>query len=290
MRPFSAASSRISASRPAWPTAAARPDEGGPAHGHEVLGRDRLAVGVEVGRRELDPVELVEALGQLGEHVVLVAAQVDRRHGPPEGLGPRQPVAVVDGGGHSRLQVVDQGAELVDPVLHRRAGEEQHPVGALHPSPHGLRPLRVGVLHEVGLVDDHHGQLDAVRRLQRPQRLVGGDAEAALVGPPRQRPVAVGPVDAVGVQLAVLGHLLHPVDQHAGRAHGQEVGVAPGPQVGERGDGLDRLAQAHLVAEDRPPLAQGELGAEGLVAAERRLQQLVSSSWRRTRSASSAGT
>ena len=36
-----------------------------------------------------------------------------------------------------------------------------------------------------------------------------------------------------------------------------------------RGDRLDRLAEAHLVAEDHPALRQREPGAEGLVAAQR---------------------
>jgi hypothetical protein len=39
--------------------------------------------------------------------------------------------------------------------------------------------------------------------------------------------------------------------------------------VGEHGDGLDGLAEPHLVAEHDPALGQRETGAEGLVAAQR---------------------
>lgn len=49
----------------------------------------------------------------------------------------------------------------------------------------------------------------------------------------------------------------------SGQASGRRSGLGYG------GDRLDRLAKAHLVADDHPPLDQREAGTEGLVAAKR---------------------
>ena len=171
-------------------------------------------------------------------------------------------------GGDLRPQVVDQGLELVDPVLHRRAGEEQHPLGPGGDPVDRPRPLGVGVLHVVRLVDDQQ---------RGPRRRAGRACRASRTWSRRRRRGAANgpaararslPCSATHRQRRVLGDLAGPVDEHAGRADHEEVGGAARGEMGHRRDGLDRLAQPHLVAEDDPPLHQREPGAEGLVAAQ----------------------
>ncbi len=67
--------------------------------------------------------------------------------------------------------------------------------------------------------------------------------------------------------------LAHPVLQHARRAHDERVGRTAGDQVRDDGDGLHRLAQAHLVAQDDAALGEREAGPERLVPAQRDRQQ-----------------
>jgi len=77
----------------------------------------------------------------------------------------------------------------------------------------------------------------------------------------------------VGLQLTVPPDLVSPVDQDARRAHDEEVPLAFDVEVAHRGQGLHTLAQAHLVAEHRPALAERELRAERLVAAQGRAHE-----------------
>ena len=72
----------------------------------------------------------------------------------------------------------------------------------------------------------------------------------------------------MGPQLAVPRDLVSPVDQDAGRAYDEEVPPPFDMEVAHGRQGLDGLAQAHLVAEHRPFLAKRELRAEGLVPAQ----------------------
>ena len=90
--------------------------------------RDRVPVRRAVLGAELLPLVDLDQLRQLGEHVLLVAAQVHRRRRAPERLDADDAVLGPMVGGDLRPQVADQRLELVDPVLHRRAGQEQHPL------------------------------------------------------------------------------------------------------------------------------------------------------------------
>lgn len=57
-----------------------------------------------------------------------------------------------------RADVVDEDAELLDPVLERGAGHEQGAVGAFEECAGVLRALRVGVLDVMRFVDDDRGE------------------------------------------------------------------------------------------------------------------------------------
>ena len=119
------------------------------AHGHEIAGGYGRAVrgGVLVGERE--PFIDFDQIRQLGEHVFLVAPQIRRRHLAAE-LARREFVRVDD---ERRLQVGDEVAELLDPVLQRRAGEQHGAVTTVEDAAGVPRAKSVGVLDVVRLVD-----------------------------------------------------------------------------------------------------------------------------------------
>jgi len=73
--------------------------------------------------------------------------------------GADQAVHVADVREQSGLQVTDQDAELLDPVLHRGTGEEQDADGGPGPLPDGLGAFGVHVLGVVGLVDDQQAEV-----------------------------------------------------------------------------------------------------------------------------------
>jgi len=107
-------------------------------------------VGAPVVVGELDPfLDLVE-LGQLLEHVLLVAAKVGRR----DVLAERHRKQPVRGPCEGRVQVADQRPELLEAVLDRRPGHEDGVGGPLQLGDRVLGALRIGVLDLVRLVDD----------------------------------------------------------------------------------------------------------------------------------------
>jgi len=77
------------------------------------------------------------------------------------------------------LEVSDELAELLDPVLHRHPGEEQDPLGVPGCRGDDLRPLRTGILHVVRLVHDQHRDLRSANIGQCPQGAEGRDGDAA---------------------------------------------------------------------------------------------------------------
>ncbi len=74
--------------------------------------------------------------------------------------------------------MADEVFEFFQPVLHRRSGHQQDPVGTHEPLTHGLCSLGVGVLDVVRLVDDHNGWSGA-RPIDGADRSEGGQGNAA---------------------------------------------------------------------------------------------------------------
>ncbi|WP_334608761.1 hypothetical protein [Micromonospora sp. CPCC 205546] len=63
-------------------------------------------------------------------------------------------------------------------------------------------------------------------------------------------------------------NLIEPVHDDAGRADDEEVTPSGGSEVGADRDGLDRLAQPHLVTEDATALQECVPDSESLIAAQ----------------------
>ena len=101
--------------------------ERGLAHGHEVPLHDRGSVVLLVRGGERHPLVDLDELRELGEDVFLVAPQVRRCDLLAE-LARREL-----GGTHGEVgaQVADEVAELLDPVLQRRSGEQDGSLAAL---------------------------------------------------------------------------------------------------------------------------------------------------------------
>ena len=73
----------------------------------------------------------------------------------------------------------------------------------------------------------------------------------------------------MGFHIAEFFDFPAPVDHDGGRTDDEEAGLHLGHcQVGHGRDGLDGLAQAHLIAQEDPLLGQDIAGSEGLVGAE----------------------
>ncbi|KAI3476086.1 hypothetical protein L1887_62392 [Cichorium endivia] len=170
--------------------------------------------------------------------------------------------SVVKGGRARRRQrdvgeeEVEQRPELHEVVLERRAGDEQ--AGARVEGTHDLGEHRVDVLDAVRLVNDDVLPRELLERALFAQaHLVGGDEHVKVLG----QQVFVD--DLVALLLGALegdhveaGHpaleLAVPVVQRR-LGHDDEVEagrVAEVAEVAEEGDGLERLAEAHLVCED----------------------------------------
>ena len=75
-------------------------------------------------------------------------------------------------------------------------------------------------------------------------------------------------MDFNACKVAVLAHLAHPVFENTGRANDQELLGALVFECGHRGDGLDRLAQSHLVTQQYVALVQDVADAPCLVCTE----------------------
>jgi hypothetical protein len=211
-----------------------------PTHRHEASVRDGLTVSGEVVARELDPRFGFDPRREFVEHVALVAAEIDRGHGATERVSARKAIHGSNAVCHRRLQVTDKRAELLDAVLHGRAGQVQRSFRPAYPLLHDLGALGGRVLHVVRFVDDQHRDRD----VDRGQRLQGvirhGDTAAAL--PDRRCAVALGAVQAERREARVTADLVRPVDEHARRANDQEMRGAFTRQMANRGQRLDRLA------------------------------------------------
>jgi len=96
----------------------------------------------------------------------------------------RRLVGALDGGHEIRLQVGDEVPELLDPVLHRRTGEEQHALRSFGPNSDRLGATGPRSLDVVGLIDDKHGYGEIGRDSEGTQRVEGRHTDVAELDPP----------------------------------------------------------------------------------------------------------
>ena len=215
---------------------------------------------------------------ELGRHALLDLLLGAAQHERPEQLRRVRELLVVhlralgrvelegrvEGGGGGeevRVEEVEQRPQLVQVVLQRRAREQQR-VREVEAAD-GLRDLRGVVLDHVALVDDQVAPPRAVGELRlhggRLGHLERGDDDVDVGRALAERLhealalLQVARVQLDGAQLrAEALELGHPRGEHRERRDDQ---VRPADaldelEVGEEGDGLQRLAQAHLVRED----------------------------------------
>ena len=240
---------------------------------HRLLGRqaDRL---VQVGLRaaEGDAHRGLLLGGQLAGHLRLAAPQQEGRDPAAQLVEPLGVAVLLDrraerllearrAAQEARHQEVEQAPQLAQVVLQRRARQAQ-PVPRVQ-ARHHLRRLGAGVLDVLRLVQHHQ-----VPGLGQPlftvalQQRVGRDDQVVLceAGGLRMPAAAVPHPAAQGGGEA--GRLALPVAQQAHRRHHQAGPVEPaglllGQQVRQ---GLQRLAQAHVVGQDAgQPLRPQEL-------------------------------
>ena len=119
------------------------------------------------------------------------------------------------------------------------------------------------------LVSDEHAEGEVLRQFQSVELPEGRDPHAAARTPVRERGIPVLAVQPVCREPTVPRDLTQPIDQDRGRADDEEVPLPRGSEVGHRRDGLHRLAQTHLVAEQGMPLHESEFRPELLVATHR---------------------
>ena len=221
---------------------------------------------------------------QLQVHVRLGAAQHERPHaGAQPGQGVRVhrafdgPLVVLGeallGREQPRCGQGQQRPQLREAVLHGGAGDGQ--AGAGPQVLHGAVGLGPRVLHELRLVHDHAGPLDAAVGIRvETEQGVGGQHHVRVPRGVGHRVLGAG--QHGGPQRRREAHELgRPVGHHGGGGDHQErwqPGIAGhGAQHG--GDGLHGLAQPHVVREDpaevvlpqeaQPPEPLVLVGAQG---------------------------
>jgi hypothetical protein len=160
-----------------------------------------------------------------------------------------------------RVRHLHQAVEVVEPVLERRARE--HEGEAAPDALHHRGRARAPVLDALRLVDDEQvrgevedlplvGADELVARDEDRRRI--GVESAALLAPARHHG------DVLLRELRELPDLAQPlVLQRRGAHNERPPHLAPPPEPGHGGDGLGRLAEAHLVGEERPS-PRGEEG------------------------------
>ena len=183
--------------------------------------------------------------------------QLPRGVAEPEGVLVSEQGLVEEGG---------QSEELHEVVLERRGGEEQlrRPAQGTAQRLPGAVVAPPGVAHPVGLVEDGQVPGDAAELVGAQRREGGrGDDDPGLVeGVPAvgARPLAV---DHLGGEAEAGPQLVAPlVAQRRRDEHHGPVPPLRG-QLGEHQAGLDGLAEAHLVGQDRAAGGQRREGEGG---------------------------
>ena len=203
----------------------------------EILGDGR--VGLEPSQDE-GAGYAPEALGGLG-----VALELDgSAEGLPEGrLGPEV----------ARQHEVDYRAKVFELVLDRRAGKGE-PIPGLERA-EGPRSGGRGVLEHLGLVGDDEREAPSREVLGVPEGRVVARHDDISVRPEAPSGAVVGPSLEAGGKAP---DLAHPVDEQGGRRHDEEASlVAPFlAKAQHEGNGLDSLAQAHVVRDETAEAAR----------------------------------
>ena len=163
--------------------------------------------------------------------------------------------------------MIHEHSELLNPVLHWSAAHQQRVTGSWQPLSYGSCPLGARILDVVRLVDNQRGDID-IGPVKCSKRAEGRQCHAAMTRPILESAVSVRPMKTRNpFQSGVPCDFVLPVRQHTGGADHKEVRRSLRAKVTKHRQGLDGLAQAHLVTEDRACLDERELGAEGLVPA-----------------------
>ena len=230
-----------------------------------------IAVAVPLLVAQRDEKCAVGPAGQLGLHVGLAAAQ---HEGPDAGMQLVE-VAVTHGAAtlvefvevaveaeqrseHGRIEEGHQRVDLVDAVFDRRAGEDEGVAAAQ--ALDGLRGLGVPVLDPLRFVQDHDVGLQPLVDVQRVgQHLLvidDGEERRGGIAPEAFPPGAEHELVAEARETL---DLLLPFGLERGRRDDQHAGSLAEPvQQRAGGDGLDGLAQPHLVGQQRA-LGEGQV-------------------------------
>ena len=246
----------------------------------DLQGKAVLACLVELGllTLHLGKHHALALLGQVGEHVALEAAQDERGHEAAQLVG-RPFLAGLDralealgkvlaAAQDPRHQEVKDAPELGGAVLNGGAGEGQ--AHGCHQALGRLGHLGPGVLDVLGLVEDHarEPRLGVLGHVAL-HKVVGGHEHVAL-GRPGDRHAARGLGPRHGGNLELRCKPLEfgdpVVDERGRRHHERGARVARLLAGHDVRDGLEGLAQAHVVGQDsaEPQALQGLQPAEAL--------------------------
>ena len=238
-------------------------------HRHEVTRLHRTPIGRLISFAERNPLLDIDPGRQFGEDVLLVASQVRGCHRPAK-TSRRQVLSLC---GQVGTDIAHQLAELIDTVLQRGARHQQRQPRRLQQLGGALGPFGARVLDGMGLVRNQAVQRHvAVLRKVPTEAFVGGDGYPAPAEPLASSPFPVIAMQPVCCQICLAGDLPHPVRDHRRRAEHQEVRLAHTAKVRQHREGLNRLPQAHLVADDHLALDEDEARGKRLVATQRHPQ------------------
>ena len=212
---------------------------------------------------------LLAARGELRGHELLGAPEEEGTEGAPKDGGPCAGVGRARAGAgrflerfraaeHAGVEELEDGPEVVEPVLDGRAGEGEPARGAQEAG--GLGGLGAGVLDGLGLVEDDALELDRAKPLDvQAHGGVGGEDQVRI----REAGGAGVALDAGVLHDAERGReslgLAGPVE-HERLGRDDEPGLGRGifaargldgtcAMVEEMGQELDGLAQPHVVGE-----------------------------------------
>ena len=179
--------------------------------------------------------------------------------------------------GRSKTEAIDElhdGDQFFQPVLQRRAG--QHDGVGRGDLLDAAGGARVPVLDALGLVEDDQVGRPRVDQVEIAMNgVVIGDLEEGVGGEVDLAAGAQAADDLDGAVAEALDLAL-PLVLERGRADDQDALDAeePGHDLGG-GDGLDGLAQAHLVADQAAAGPRGEQDALALVIVQRHFEQVL---------------